>query len=237
MNEIPMNIEVSPSPDPVWVRRCLDILETLWGREQSPDHVETGDPLSGLILTILSQHTNDKNRDVAFRRLREAYPSWKDVAAAPPGLVEKAILPAGLAPTKAVRILSVLKIIRKELGEYSLEALRSLSTGQIESFLVGLPGVGPKTAACVLLFDLGRPAFPVDTHVARVSKRIGWFPETAAPGEMQKALVKVVPGERHLGGHLNIIAHGRYVCRARSPGCTECPLAAMCVFAERSDSP
>jgi len=235
MNEISTNMDVFTSPDPVWVRRCLDILETLWGREQSPYHVETGDPLSGLILTILSQHTNDKNRDVAFKRLREAYPTWKDAAAASPGLVEKAILPAGLAPTKALRILSVLEIIRNEMGEYSLEALRSWPTGRIESFLVGLPGVGPKTAACVLLFDLGRDAFPVDTHVARVSRRIGWFPEKTTPGEMQNVLAKIVPSERHLGGHLNIIAHGRAVCRARGPGCTACPLAAMCVFAERGD--
>ncbi|MDR1740681.1 MAG: endonuclease III [Synergistaceae bacterium] len=207
----------------------LDVLESRYHNEADPtlaERLRHDEPLDGLILTLLSQHTNDRNRDAAFARLKERYPIWEDAANAAPAAVEDAVRPAGLAPTKSGRILEILAIVRSDFGAYSLSSLRRRERDDAKSYLMSLPGVGEKTASCVLLFDLGMPAFPVDTHIARVCRRIGV--EASTPEEICATLERDVPQIRYLGGHVNIIQHGRTICRARSPLCDECPAASLC---------
>lgn len=210
------------------VLTVLDLLEGQYHNEANPPELGHGEPLDGLILTVLSQNTNDRNRDVAYARLRERYPSWEDVAAAEASALAEAIRPAGLSPTKAARILTILATLRKDLGGCTLEPMRDWERERARDYLTALPGVGAKTAACVLLFDLKWPAFPVDTHVARVSRRVGFVPPRASPEEISAQLEAIVPPERHLGGHVNLIAHGRAVCRAQRPLCGTCVLREMC---------
>ncbi|MDR0649309.1 MAG: endonuclease III [Synergistaceae bacterium] len=188
----------------------------------------TGEPLDGLVLTLLSQNTNDRNRDMAYRALRAAHPSWQEVAALPASRVAELIRPAGLGDTKAARMIEILDRIRRDFGEFSLRAMFAWTPAQVRECLSGLPGIGPKTVACVMVFDLGMAAFPVDTHVARVSIRLGWAREKTPPHKIQDFLEAVVPPEHCAAGHLNMIEHGRRVCRARSPLCERCPINAAC---------
>ncbi|MDR1049080.1 MAG: endonuclease III [Synergistaceae bacterium] len=213
-----------------WISEVLDLLEACWRNEETPPDVRHPEPLDGLILTVLSQHTNDRNRDAAFSRLKERYPAWEEAAAAGRDAVEDAVRPAGLAPTKAGRILEILKIIRKDFGRYSILSLAERGRDEARAYLLSLPGVGEKTAACVLLFDMDLPAFPVDTHIARVCQRIGFVPEKTPPGEIGELMEREVPPERYLGGHVNIIEHGRAVCRARGPLCGTCVVSERCSF-------
>jgi len=214
----------------------LDALEGAWGNEKSPpSDLRHEEPLDGLILTILSQNTNDKNRDKAFNALKAKYPTWDDVAAASSEDVAETIRVAGLGCTKADRILKVLRIVKGKFGEHSIKGLAELNGAEAKEFLVSLPGVGLKTAACVLVFDLGMPAFPVDTHVARVSRRLGWVPEKMTPDKIQEYLEGVLPAPRFRGAHLNIIQHGRQICRARNPLCADCVIAKWCNFTKDLD--
>ncbi|MDR1019196.1 MAG: hypothetical protein LBL73_00425, partial [Synergistaceae bacterium] len=135
-----------------------------------PDGFATGEPLDGLMLTLLSQNTNDKNRDMAYKALRAEYPSWADVAALAAPRVAELIRPAGLGDTKSARMVEILDKIRGDFGDFSLRAMLGWTPAQAREYLSGLPGIGPKTVACVMAFDLGMPAFPVDTHVARISR-------------------------------------------------------------------
>ncbi|MDR1732426.1 MAG: endonuclease III [Synergistaceae bacterium] len=209
---------------------ALDLLESQWHNEGLPPDLQHEEPLDGLILTILSQHTNDRNRDFAFDRLKERWPSWEETAAAGYDALEEAIRPAGLAPTKARRILEVLEIVRADFGCYSILSLVEKGRDEARRYLLSLPGVGAKTAACVLVFDMGLPAFPVDTHIARVCRRLGLVPEETPPEEICALLEKEAPPSRYLGGHVNIIEHGRAVCRARGPLCGKCVLSGLCDF-------
>ena len=184
--------------------------------------------MDGLILTVLSQNTNDRNRDIAFGRLKDRFPAWEAVAEAGARALEDAVRPAGLAPTKARRILEILEIVRGDFGGYSIAPLAERGRDEARRYLTALPGVGAKTAACVLLFDMNIPAFPVDTHIARISRRIGFAPERMSPEDISLLLEREVPPERYLGGHVNMIEHGRAVCRARKPLCGDCPLTALC---------
>jgi len=214
----------------------LDALEGAWGNEKRPpSDLRHEEPLDGLILTILSQNTNDKNRDKAFNALKAKYPTWDDVAAASSEDVAETIRVAGLGCTKADRILNVLRIVKGKFGEHSIKGLAELNGAEAKEFLVSLPGVGLKTAACVLVFDLGMPAFPVDTHVARVSRRLGWVPEKMTPDKIQEYLEGVLPAPRFRGAHLNIIQHGRQICRARNPLCADCVIAKWCNFTKHLD--
>jgi endonuclease-3 len=214
----------------------LDALEDAWGNEKRPpSDLRHEEPLDGLILTMLSQNTNDKNRDKAFNALKTKYPAWDDVAAASFEDVAETIHVAGLGCTKADRILKVLRIIKGKFGEHSIKSLAELNGAEAKEFLVSLPGVGLKTAACVLAFDLGMPAFPVDTHVARVSRRLGWVPEKMTPDKIQEYLEGVLPARRFRGAHLNIIQHGRQICRARNPLCADCVIAKWCNFTKHLD--
>jgi endonuclease-3 len=209
----------------------LDRLDSCYGHDTSPPGMyATGEPLDGLVLTLLSQNTNDRNRDRAYDALRSAYPQWNDAAKAAAVDIAAAIKPGGLADIKSARMKAILDRIYADFGEYSLAAMKSWPGGLVREYLRSLDGIGPKTVACVMVFDLGIPAFPVDTHVARVSRRLGWCPEKTSPEKIQDFLETSVPPERCAGGHLNMIEHGRRACHARNPKCDTCAVNDICRF-------
>ena len=211
----------------------LDLLEARYRNEASPPDLGHPEPLDGLILTVLSQNTNDRNRDRAYGTLRDRFPLWEQVEAAATEDLEEAIRVAGLGNVKAPRIQAILARLRQDLGGPTLASLRDWDLGKAREYLESLPGVGPKTAACVLVFDLGHPAFPVDTHVARIARRLGWAPPTASPEAIQRDLEGRLPPDRFRGGHLNLIDHGRDLCRARQPRCSLCPVGELCPSVEQ----
>ena len=187
-------------------------------------------PLDELISTILSQNTNDRNRDVAFSALKERFPNWEAVRDAPLRQVKAAIRTAGLANQKAPRIQAALRSITKARGELSLEFLRDLSAEDAKAWLTQFNGVGPKTAAIVLQFSLGKPAFPVDTHIYRVTGRIGLRPAKMTVEKAHAYFEELFPPDSYYAAHLNIIRLGREICLARKPKCPECPLKDLCSY-------
>lgn len=187
-------------------------------------------PVDELVSTILSQNTNDTNRDRAFNSLRERFPTWEDVRDAPPEEVIEAIRTAGLANQKGPRIQGVLKEISDQRGEINLDFLEELSPQETRDWLMQFKGVGPKTAAIVLQFSLGKPAFPVDTHIYRVSGRIGLRPPQMNADKAHDHLANLFPPETYYAAHLNIIRLGREICQARRPNCSICPLQKLCAY-------
>lgn len=187
-------------------------------------------PLDELISTILSQNTNDRNRDIAFERLRRQFSSWEAVRDANPQEVIEAIRPAGLANQKGPRIQAVLRQITAERGHLDLSFLSNLSPGEAQDWLMRFKGVGPKTAAIVLVFSLGMPAFPVDTHIHRVSGRLGLRPDGMNAEQAHGHLAGLFPPEAYAAAHLNLIRLGREVCHARKPACPRCPLRELCPY-------
>jgi endonuclease-3 len=214
-------------------RRVMDALETLYGRPGTPPRK---DPLSELIFTILSQHTSDLNRDRAWASLWQSFGSWDDVARAPRLALERAIRMGGLAPTKSRVIREVLEEVKRREGRYSLDCLTGLSMDEVESYLLGFKGVGLKTIRCVQAFSLGQPAFPVDTHVFRVCGRLGLIPEKADFDAAHRLLAEAAPPSETLVFHLNLIRHGRLVCKAGRPACDRCPLRPDCRYGRRPPS-
>ena len=206
----------------------LDALELQYHNEKNPPELGHPEPLDGLILTVLSQNTNDINRDRAYDNLRANFPSWNDVMTAGAAKLEDAIRTAGLAHTKAGRIITILNRIHSDFGEYSIRSLTGHDREYIREYLRALPGVGAKTVACTLLFDFKIPAFPVDTHITRISRRTGIASEKSSPEEISRMLEEIVPDSRCLGGHVNMIAHGRAVCHSQKPKCSSCVIAGMC---------
>jgi len=188
------------------------------------------DPIPQLVSTILSQNTNDVNRDVAFQRLRAQFPTWEEVRDSDVALVIEAIRPAGLANQKGPRIQESLRFITQEQGKLSLDFLVDWPVEEAKVWLSSMKGVGPKTAAIVLLFSLGRPAFPVDTHVHRVAKRLGLIGPTTSREKAHEELERLVAPENYYAFHLNMIQHGRLVCSSRKPSCAECPLRDLCTY-------
>jgi len=189
-------------------------------------------PLDSLIGTILSQHTSDRNSGAAMVRLTEAFRDWEEVADAPLRRIAAAIRVAGLHHQKARSIRAVLRRIRDEQGRVSLDFLRRRPTEKVKSYLLDLPGIGPKTTACVLLFSLRRPVLPVDTHVHRVSRRLGLIGPKVSAEKAHDLLARIVPPEKVYAFHVLLIQHGREVCRARRPGHAACVLKALCPSAE-----
>jgi endonuclease III len=185
-------------------------------------------PLDELILTVLSQHTSDTNRDRAYADLRSRFPSWDEVADAPLPAIAKAIYRGGLGPTKAVRIRGILRELRDRGIALDDHALTGMRSKPLWVLLVSLTGVGPKTAACVLLFSLGRPFFPVDTHVYRVARRLGLIDERADAVVAQEVLQAAVMPSEMYALHMHLIRHGREVCTARRPLCSQCVLSPLC---------
>jgi len=191
------------------------------------------DPLDELILTVLSQHTSDVNAERAFGALRSAYPSWQAVVDAPAGDVADAIRSGGLANTKAPRIQTILREVHDREGDFSLDVLRPMSDAEARTYLTSLPGIGPKTAAVVLSFALGRDAMPVDTHVHRVTKRLGIVPSTASAERADRLLHDLVPDGLRTPLHVAFIRLGREICKAPTPRCAQCPLKDLCPTAPR----
>lgn len=191
-------------------------------------------PLDELVSTILSQNTNDVNRDRAFAALRQRFPTWEQVRDAPTEAVIEAIRPAGLANQKGPRIQEVLRAITAERGSLDLSFLADWSVEQARAWLLRFHGVGPKTAAIVLLFSLGKPAFPVDTHIYRVTGRLGLRPAKMTVEEAHAHLENLFPPETYYAAHLNLIRLGREICTARKPLCGCCPLREQCAFARQS---
>ena len=188
------------------------------------------DPVSELVRTILSQNTSDVNSNRAFARLRERFPVWEAVLRADPREIAEAIQPGGLAAIKAPRIRTALQDIMRERGELDLGFLKHLELEEAKSWLQSLGGVGPKTAACVLLFSLGRPVLPVDTHVLRVSRRVGLVEPRATAEKAHRELGALVPEEAVYDFHVSMVTHGRRVCHARRPLHDGCVLARLCDY-------
>jgi len=188
-------------------------------------------PLDELISTILSQNTNDSNRDRAFASLRRQFPTWEAVRDSDPGAVVSAIRQAGLANQKGPRIQHVLKEISTERGALELDFLEALPLEDARAWLMKFKGVGPKTAAIVLLFSFGRPAFPVDTHIYRVTGRVGLRPAALTVEEAHVFLEGAFLPDTYYATHLNIIRLGREICAARKPACGRCPLQEICNYA------
>ena len=209
-------------------RRIALILRRLRAAYGAPPPPRRLAPLDELILTVLSQNTNDTNRDRAYADLRSRYPTWGDVADAPLPAIARAIRRGGLGPTKSVRLREILRNLRDRGIPLDDRAFARMRSSALWDLLVGLKGVGPKTAACVLLFSLGRPFFPVDTHVHRVSRRLGLVPDAADAVTAQEQLQDAIaPGDVY-DLHMLLIRHGRDVCIARRPFCSRCPIATLC---------
>jgi endonuclease-3 len=191
-----------------------------------------GHPIAELILTVLSQSTNDRNRDVAYLRLRTRLPAWEEVRDAPLGEVEEAIRPGGISKVKSARIQAILRAITEDPRdppyELSLDWLPRVPLPEARDYLTALPGVGRKTAACVLLFAFGLRDVPVDTHVARVAGRLALLREGAPFEELHDQMLALTPRGDELELHVNLLRHGRRTCHARRPACAECALARMC---------
>jgi len=194
------------------------------------------DPLSELIFTILSQNTSDVNRDQAWRRLKERFPTWESVLAASATEITEAIRPGGLANVKAPRIKKALQVIKLERGELTLDFIAEMEVNEAKRWLTSLNGVGPKTAAIVLLFSLGKPAFPVDTHVHRVSRRLGLIGPKTSREQAHEVLEELLPPEIYYTFHLNLIAHGREVCKSQQPRCAICVLREHCDYVMASEA-
>lgn len=187
-------------------------------------------PLDELIDCILSQSTNDRNRDIAFDALKRRFPTWEAVMNAPTEEIIEVIRPAGLANQKAPRIQEVLRRIYAERGELNIDFLGDLPVEEAKAWLMSLDGVGPKTAAIVLCFAFNRPAFPVDTHIHRVSQHIGFIPQGMSADKAHVAMEAIVPPEDYYTFHLNMIRLGREICQARRPLCERCPLTEHCDY-------
>ena len=193
-----------------------------WSRNQ--------DGMDELISCILSQSTSDTNRDRAFARLKSSYESWHAVRHAALAELTDVIRPAGLANQKAPRIQEALATIHAKAGEYSIDFLDDLSIEAAKAWLVSLNGIGPKTAAIVLCFAYGRPAFPVDTHIYRVSKRIGFIPEKLSANDAHPVMEAIVPSADYFQFHIQLIQHGRATCHARKPACERCAITQRCDY-------
>jgi endonuclease-3 len=191
------------------------------------------DPLDELVLTVLSQHTSDRNAERAFASLRAAHPSWDAVVEAPSGDVAEVIRSGGLANTKAPRIQAILHEVAEREGAYSLDRLRAMPDAEAREYLTSLPGIGPKTAAVVLSFALGRDAMPVDTHVHRVTRRLGIVPDKASAERADRILHDLVPDGLRTPLHVAFIRLGREICKAPIPRCNVCPLKDLCPTAPR----
>jgi endonuclease-3 len=210
--------------------KALEIHRALLDYYGYPEWPNPVPPLDQLISTILSQNTNDTNRDRAFLALCRRFSTWGAVRDAEPGAVVEAIRPAGLANQKGPRIQEVLREITRQRGSLDLDFLSSLPPEEAMSWLQSFKGVGPKTASIVLLFSFGKPAFPVDTHIYRVTGRLGIRPARMSVEQAHVFLAELFPSDSYYALHLNLIRLGREICQARKPNCPHCPLNQMCDY-------
>ncbi len=214
------------------VEKIYQLLQAEYGY---PRRKERRDPLAELIATILSQNTSDLNSHRAFRNLTQRFPTWEDTRKAPQEEIAEAIKLGGLSQQKAQRIKDLLEEIHLREGESNLSFLAKMEADEVQRYLLKFKGVGPKTVACVLLFSLGRPSMPVDTHIFRVSKRIGLVPQKANVVQAQAILEAITPSQLIYPLHLSLIEHGRRVCKTRQPLCAGCILRAECDYLEKTN--
>jgi endonuclease-3 len=198
-----------------------------------PDFTPEESAVDELIWTILSANTNDTNSGRAFRQLKATFgDDWDAVRTAPLDQIKDAIRTAGMYNQKAPRIVRTLDAIKADRGEYSIDHLRKMPVDEAEAYLTALPGVGHKTASIVLLFSFGMAAFPVDTHIQRISQRLGISGRSASPEPIKHLWEELLPGETYLALHINLITLGREICAARKPKCDRCPLRDLCDYAK-----
>jgi len=226
---VPSKLTAWNPPTRARVLRIRERLREVYGVPLMRPH---GDPLAELVLTVLSQSTNDRNRDVAYLGLRERFGrgagGWQRVRDAPVAEVEEAIRPGGISKVKSARIQAILAAISARGAGLSLDWLEHAPIEEARNYLVSLPGVGRKTAACVLLFAYDLRDVPVDTHVSRVGMRLGLLRAGAPFEELHDQMLALTPPGQELELHVNLLRHGRRTCHARSPACRECALARMC---------
>ena len=219
---------VAPSPE--LVERAGLIYRRLLDTFGLPAWDAFDTPLEELVSTILSQNTNDRNRDLAYTNLRRRFTTWEEVRDADAEQVIEAIRQAGLANQKGPRIQAVLREITEERGALDLDFLRQLTPAEAHAWLMHFNGVGPKTAAIVMLFALGKPAFPVDTHIYRVTGRLGLRPPNMTVEQTHQWMERIFPPEVYGPAHINLIRLGRSICHARRPDCLVCPLKDVCDY-------
>ena len=210
------------------------VIALLKEQHGAPKRMPRRDPLSELIAALLSQNTSDVNSGRAFGNLVSTFGTWEEVAEADVEGISGAISAGGLNRVKAPRIKAILGRIKSEKGSLDLAFLKDMPLSEARSWLESLPGVGPKTAACVLLFSLGRPALPVDTHVYRVSQRLGLIGSKVSPDNAHRILGKLVRSADVYEFHINMVSHGRKVCRSQSPLCGGCLLNKGCAYGKRT---
>lgn len=215
-------------------KKLNEVIDRLRENYGTPKARKEGDKIWSLIKVILSQNTNDKNRDRAYSSLFKKYDQPEQLLRANESEIAEAISTAGLHNKKAKRIKKSLEKINQKRGEVSLDFLEEKSLSEARSWLLDLPGIGPKSAAVILNFDLNKKAFPVDTHVFRVTKRLGLIPRDSSRGRAHELLEDMTPSERMEEFHLNLIRHGREVCKAPTPVCSECFLNDLCEYYEEN---
>ncbi len=211
-----------------WIKKAL---VEMYGYPTWRQHLP---PVDELVSTILSQNTSDTNRDRGFDALKARFPTWELVRDAPAGQIIDAIRPAGLANQKGPRIQAALRYLTETQGRITLDHIESMTVAEAKQWLTGINGIGPKTAAIILCFAFGRPAFPVDTHVHRVTGRLGLIDEKMNAEDAHEYLEGIVPPEDYYAFHLQVIQHGREVCHARGPECTICPLQQQCDYYQQN---
>ncbi len=221
---------VAPAGGADVLRRVLVILRLWYGPRRCPGRQE---PVGMLVATILSQNTNDSNSSAGYERLRQRFTTWDAVADAPLGQVERCIRVSGLARTKAPRIQAILREVRRRRGRIELDFLADMGVDEAFATLTAFRGVGPKTALCTLLFALGRPVFPVDTHIFRIAHRLGVLAENVPPARAHEVLAPLIAPRDRYAMHVLLIALGRDVCKARIPRCAQCRILQLCPHGKR----
>ena len=218
------------TPDQEQIQKAQSVYQILFRYYGHPTWRNPLTPLDELISTILSQNTNDQNRDTAFQNLKKTFPSWEQVRDAPQEEVINAIRSAGLANQKGTRMQSILRQVTEECGNLDLCFLADLTSEEARMWLLRFKGVGPKTASIVMQFSLNHPAFPVDTHIYRVSGRLGLRPQKLNVEKTHELMEMLFNPDQYSSAHLNIIRLGREICHARKPKCLDCPLQKQCTY-------
>jgi len=220
---------IGPNGTPLFIQSIDRYLDKLYGPFKPFKKI---DGVTELIVTVLSQNTNDVNRDRAFNKLKEKYPTWDDVLKAPVKEIEDAIRVGGLAQNKSKAIKAILKEIKSRYGKFTLDPIAKLPLQEALSELTKFPSVGMKTAACVMVFSYDKPVIPVDTHVHRLSRRLGLATEKATPDQVFSVLMEITPDEIKYRFHVYLIRHGRAVCKSQRPNCPDCTISHLCPSAE-----
>jgi endonuclease-3 len=209
-------------------RQLKFITQNLEATYGVPHNTRPDDPLDELILTILSQSTSDVNSRRAFQSLKSRFADWEAVRRARPATIAAAIKSGGLANVKSVVIKNVLNEIKLRRGDLNLSCLRTMPLAEAKVFLTSLKGIGPKTASCVLLFACGHPVFPIDTHIFRITRRLGLVPRGGSDEQAHELMEQLIQANKHYSLHINLIRHGRHICRPQNPACERCCLIEYC---------